>query len=348
MFRRLLKKNLKMEYNKIIITNLPSFYKINLYNRINRQVKIFVIFTGDTAEIRNMDFFIGNIEFEYENLQGLSRIKKLTRTYELVKSNAYTELVICGINELTSWMLAFCFPKKKNSTVVESSYYESIVVGIKGWLKKLFFSRISVTYASGKAQDKLVHLLNFKGKVIITKGVGIFNIKPQPPYTPVPLVKNFIYVGRLSPEKNLQFLIETFNQLPELTLNIIGYGPQEIFLKSLAKSNIVFYGAIPNSELHDIYQKNDVFVLPSLSETWGLVVEEAFNNGLPVIVSDKVGCAEEIVNESNGLIFKLSEHESLLNAVLKMRDIEFYNLLCQNISKMDFNKIADEQVNCYL
>ena len=337
-----------MEYNKIIITNLPSFYKINLYNRINRHLKLFVIFTGDTAEMRNMDFFSGNIEFDYENLQGLTRIKKLTRTYELVRGNTYTELIICGRKELTSWMLAFGFPKKKNATVVESSYHESTVVGIKGRLKKLFFTRISVTYASGKAQEKLVHLLNFKGKVIITKGVGIFNIKPQPPYTSTSSVKNFIYVGRLSPEKNLQFLIETFNKLPNLTLNIVGFGPQEKVLKSLAKHNIIFHGAIPNSELYKQYQMNDVFILPSLSEPWGLVVEEAFNNGLPVIVSDKIGCAEEIINETNGIIFKLAESNGLQNAIIKMREIDYYRSLKINISKMDFITIAENQVRSYL
>ncbi|MFK2244630.1 glycosyltransferase [Bacteroides fragilis] len=41
----------------------------------------------------------------------------------------------------------------------------------------------------------------------------------------------FLYVGRLSEEKNLQYLIETFNSLPSLQLTIIGFGPQEIYLK---------------------------------------------------------------------------------------------------------------------
>ena len=128
----------------------------------------------------------------------------------------------------------------------------------------------------------------------------------------------------------------------------MGYGPQELLLKSIAKQNINFHGAIPNIELFKQYQQNDVFVLPSSSETWGLVVEEALNNGLPVIVSDKVGCAEEIVDESNGIVFRLSENDSLNNAILKIQDIEYYNSLKFNISKMDFEKIAQTQIDCYL
>lgn len=79
-----------------------------------------------------------------------------------------------------------------------------------------------------------------------------------------------------------------------------------------------------------------------------MVVKEDFNNGLPVIVRDKVGCGEEIVNNSNGIIFKLSEPDGLRNAILKILEIDYYNLLKENVCNMNFEDIAEEQVNCYL
>ena len=336
-------------YSTIVITNLPSFYKVNLYNLINDKKRIFVIFTGDTASIRNKDFFGDNIKFDYIRLEDFSVSQKLIKVYKLIKTFTYNELIICGVNELTSWLCAFVSPKNKNATVVESSYHESTVTGIKGWLKRLFFTRISVTYASGKAQQKLACLHHFKGKIIITKGVGIFNIIKQPPFRPSEKVTNFIYVGRLSPEKNLNFIIKAFNQLPQYTLNIVGFGPQESELKTIAKENIIFHGAIDNQKLPQFYQLNDVFILPSIKEPWGLVVEEALNNGLPVLVSNKVGCAEEIIEENqNGLIFEYNSEKSLCEKIEKITDITYYNTLKSNISRMDFNKIADYQVNCYL
>ena len=232
--------------------------------------------------------------------------------------------------------------------VVESSILESITSGFKGYTKKLFCSRVSKAFVSGKSQADLVKALDFQGELIVTKGVGVFNIRSQPIFSAKSSIKNFIYVGRLSPEKNLQFLIETFNQLPNLTLNIVGFGPQEQLLKSIAKQNTVFHGAVPNAELHNLYLRNDVFVLPSISEPWGIVVEEAFNSGLPVIVSDKVGCASEIVEmDKNGLIFNLEEIDSLRKAILKITDPLYYNTLSNNVSKMNFEFIADKQVNCY-
>ena len=51
--------------NKIIITNLPAFYKIRLFNEVNKKIKILVLFTGHAADGRNTDFYKGNLEFEH-------------------------------------------------------------------------------------------------------------------------------------------------------------------------------------------------------------------------------------------------------------------------------------------
>ena len=335
-------------YHIIYITNLPAFYKVNLFNRIASNRNLLVIFTHQSSLQRNDDFYLGAREFDYITISSKTFPEKLFFILKLLLQTKYQNLIIGGWDQVILWIAAFISPKRKNALIIESSIHESITNGSKGFFKRIFLSRISKAFVSGKSNSDLVKALGFKDEIIITKGVGIFNIKKQPVFSPKEIVRNFIYVGRLSKEKNLTFLIETFNQLPELNLNIVGFGPEEAFLKSKAKDNIYFLGAIPNLELYKIYQANDVFVLPSISEPWGLVVEEALNNGLPVIVSDHVGCAEEIINDANGLIFKISKPESLLNAIFKMTDIDFYNSLQQNVSKMDFFKIAEEQVNCYL
>lgn len=336
-------------YNLIFITNLPAFYKINLFTRIAKHKKILVVFIHNHDIQRNEDFYKGERAFDFISIGNKSRLSKFLFILKLLKNTTYHNLIIQGWDELIYWIAAFISPPNKNGIMMESSILESKTNGYKGLFKKLFYSRISKAYVSGKSQADLTKALGFKGQLIVTKGVGLFNIRPQPKYKATSLVKYFIYVGRLSSEKNLQFLIETFNQLPELTLNIVGFGPQELFLKSIAKNNTVFHGAIPNAELYNFYLENDVFVLPSISEPWGIVVEEALNNGLPIIVSNKVGCSTEIVKVGeNGLIFNLDEKESLRIAILKIADPQYYNNLCTNISKMNFDDIAERQVNCYL
>lgn len=332
----------------IIITNIPSFYKINLFNRIAEKKNILVIFTHKQSIDRNNDFYDEYKKFKFVFISDKSKFGKLVFIINFLKSNQYNQLIIGGWDQLIYTMAAIISPIKKNSVLIESSIFESKTNGLKGEIKKLFLSRISKAYVSGKSQIDLCIALGFKGELIKTKGVGVFNFIPQPKYKPGSTVKNFIYVGRLSPEKNLKYLVETFNRFGDLTLNIIGFGPQEAFLKSIANQNIIFHGAIANKDLFKLYLQNDVFILPSVSEPWGMVVEEAFNCGLPVIVSDKVGCAQEIVNSSNGIVFKLNEPDGLINAIIKILDIDYYNTLKLNVSKMDFEKVIEDQINCYL
>lgn len=334
------------EFNKIIITNLPSFYKINLYNEINKHCKVLVIYTNDNAEGRNKDFYRGEMQFKHIHLHrsGFVRILQLLK---ILFQNSCDEIILGGWDSLPLWIGALISPKCNNSLVVESSYIESTTRGVKGFIKRIFVSRISKVYASGKSQRKLTDSLGFKGKTIITKGVGIFNYISQPTFTPRSEVKNFIYVGRLTRVKNLEYLIDKFNQHPELNLTIVGFGELEDSLKAIAKSNIRFTGAINNQDLHTYYQSADVFILPSLFEPWGLVVEEALNNGTPVMVSDRVGCAEEIVTAENGVVFSLNP-DNFEEQLSKICDIDTYNNMRKHIANMDFEAIEQYQINCYL
>lgn len=341
---------MKNKYASFFITNIPSFYKLNLYNEINKRQRVYVLFTGDIDYERSRDFFSGEYEFDYYLMDNLSVFQRFWKTIRLLHTIKYDELIISGWDSIPLWVAALAGKKAKNSTVIESSYLESNFAGMRGVLKKLYMRRISKVYASGKSQVKLARKMGFKrDNIIVTKGVGVFNFIPQPQFRSKESVKNFIYVGRLSGEKNLEFLIRFFNRHPSLNLNIVGYGYQEKELKGMAHDNIHFLGPINNKALSAVYQNNDVFVLPSKSEAWGLVVEEALNNGLPVLLSNRVGCAEEILIEGrNGFSFVYDEEESLENVINKITEIDTYNAMSEFISKMNFETIEEYQVKCYL
>lgn len=338
----------KKNYDLIFITNQPSFYKVNLYNEISKKKSILVIYTYHLDSNRTKDFIGSDSKFDYIKLEGKTAISKSLKLVGILKAIKYQELLFSGWDNIPTWVAAFFTDKNKNSCVSESSCHESTTKGIKGILKRIYLKRITSAYVSGKAQKVVFDNLGFNGKYYITKGVGLFNYIPQPKYIERSEVKRFLFVGRFVEVKNLFFLINVFNELSNYELYLVGYGDQEDDLKELASNNIHFMGRVNNECLPPIYQQMDVFILPSKSEAWGLVVEEAFNNGLPVIVSDKVGCADEIVNSENGLIFHFDSEESLKESIRKISDINFYNQLRKNIAKMDFLKVAQEQVNKYI
>lgn len=335
-------------YDKVFFTNIPAFYKINLYNKIAEKTNILVVFHREGNVDRNNDFY--NEKRNFDNITLPNKvIKKISSIVHLVFHLKYKEIILGGWDELPPWLIIFLSKKNKNSVVVESSYIESKTTGIKSFFKKIFLSRTSKAYCSGKSNLRLLELLNYKGDKQKTKGVGLYRRIPQPLYQRREKVINFLYVGRLSNEKNLFTLINVFNTLPNLCLNIIGFGPLEIVLKERASSNIIFLGAINNNELSKYYQQNDVFVLPSFSEPWGMVVEEALNNGTPVLVSERVGCVEEIIkNEVNGIVFDPFSEQSLKDAIKRICEINLYNNLRLNISETDPLATENFQVNVYI
>lgn len=336
-----------MRYDKVFVTSSPSFYKNKLFSEISKRIKICVIFTGAAYHQRNADFYKGEQSFDNIMLpKGLRNQIKVINTF--LKENEFDEIIFGGWDTKITWYIIFRTPKSKNSCIFESSINESGIKGKKGLLKKLFLSRLHKAYPSGMLQADLLKALGFKGEIVEYGGCGILNYQEQPKFEPRREVKNFIFVGRLVPVKNLQLLISVFNKLPRFNLTIVGFGPLDSELKSLAKENIRFTGAVDNIELPKYYRDADVFLLTSYSETWGLVVEEALNNGTPVIVSDHVGCHKDLVTESTGLVFKSGDEQSLTDAILEITNVDRYNKLREGVSKMDFKARAERQIISFL
>lgn len=340
-------------YDYLIVTNQPAFYKINLYNEISKKLKIKVIYLGNGSIIRNKDFISGKMNFEYEFLSELeyenrNKFKNIIKLISIIKSTNYKRILIGGWDELENWITMFISSSKKNCVVVESSIFESKVKGLKGFLKKIFLKRINYGYVSGEDQKKVLEALNFKGKIIKTYGVGLMNFQQQKiKVTKENSARNFLYVGRLSKEKNLEYLIKIFNEL-NYELGIVGSGPEEEYLKKISNKNIKFYGYVDNKVLPGIYTSYDVFILPSKSEPWGLVVEEALYYGLPVIVSNRVGCRSEIVEKYDlGLTFKLNGNKNLIKKIKEL-DGKRYNEIKNKVKIINFNKIKEKQINSYL
>lgn len=121
-----------------------------------------------------------------------------------------------------------------------------------------------------------------------------------------------MFAGRLDPEKNLPLLISAFAQLvsqvPGSILWIAGSGGQRAALQRLCDdlgvaASVQFLGHLDEAQLSRRYADCDVFVLPSLVETQGLVAMEAMWFGKPIIVADSVVSATELVREGeNGFI----------------------------------------------
>ncbi len=114
-----------------------------------------------------------------------------------------------------------------------------------------------------------------------------------------------LYVGRLAPEKNLKLFVEAANAFrqadPRTRVVLVGDGPDASALR-LAHPDFVFAGTRRGSDLAAHYASADVFVFPSVTETFGNVTLEALASGLAVIAYDYAAARQHIVHEKSGLL----------------------------------------------
>jgi glycosyltransferase involved in cell wall biosynthesis len=119
------------------------------------------------------------------------------------------------------------------------------------------------------------------------------------PDTPVVLS-----VGRVAPEKNLHVVIDAYRALarrvPQARCVIVGDGPGRAALEA-ANPDVIFAGTRRGDELAAFYASADLFVFPSLTETFGNVVLEAMASGIPVVAYAEAAAREFIRNGQNGI-----------------------------------------------
>jgi len=135
----------------------------------------------------------------------------------------------------------------------------------------------------------------------------------------------FLYVGRISPEKNVHLVLDAFEVLAKSDgrpgLAIVGDGPSAAQLKARYRhARIAFTGFLEGETLARAYASSNALVFPSTFDTFGNVVIEAQASGLPVIVADRGGPAEIVGRNDSGLIVEPGRPGALFQAMRRLCD----------------------------
>ena len=125
-----------------------------------------------------------------------------------------------------------------------------------------------------------------------------------------------LYVGRLSAEKEIARLRDVIRALPEARLAIVGDGPVRHELERHFKgTHTVFTGYLRGEALANAYASADLFVLPSKTETLGLVLLEAMASGCPVVACRAGGVPDAVQDGFTGFLFEPTDPDGLVNTV---------------------------------
>ena len=130
-----------------------------------------------------------------------------------------------------------------------------------------------------------------------------------------------LYVGRLSPEKEVDVLIKSFHALQaqqgvNIKFVIVGDGPDRIRLSKMTTSkDVIFMGSLGGHELATAYASADVFTFASQADTFGNVVLEAIASGLPVIAYDYVCAHQHVKHNITGWLSPLGHTAELIQSI---------------------------------
>jgi phosphatidylinositol alpha 1,6-mannosyltransferase len=127
-----------------------------------------------------------------------------------------------------------------------------------------------------------------------------------------------LYVGRIAKEKGLEHALLAMQQLavdaPQIRFVFVGDGPYEAELRASAPPGVIFTGRLSGVPLSTAYASSDVFLFPSVTDTFGNVLLEAMASGL-VVVSADAGNTRELIGADRGLIVPVEQHDAIATAL---------------------------------
>lgn len=159
---------------------------------------------------------------------------------------------------------------------------------------------------------------------------------------------NLLYAGRISRDKNLDMLCSIYialtQKIRDINLIIAGDGPylSELQDKMKDSGRVRFTGRLPRHELPEFYSASDIFVFPSTTDTFGMVVMEAQSCGLPALVTDIGGPQEIIINGETGFILEHDCPEEWIEKIRVLHELKTRKPTAYNTMRI----LARNQVIC--
>jgi glycosyltransferase involved in cell wall biosynthesis len=310
----------------VILTEIIAPYRIPIFNALAARpdIELHVIFLSENdPSLRQWHVDKQGIHFSFEvlpsarfRLGGYNVLLNCRVSASL--GRCAPDAILCGgYNYLASWTAAHWARRRKIPFLLWSESTASDTRNLRlavEFLKRRFRSLCTAFLAAGKSSRDYLLALGVPASAIFVAPNAVdvdsystlatrarnspdaFRIKFNLPS------RYFVYVGRLVPEKGVFDLLRAYTALDgssrsRIGLMFVGDGPARAQLAHEAASSdaVSFTGFLQKEDTPALYALAEALVLPTHSDPWGLVVNEAMACSLPVIVSAVAGCAADLV-----------------------------------------------------
>jgi glycosyltransferase involved in cell wall biosynthesis len=338
----------------VLLTELISPYRIPVFNALasRRDVDLHVMFLSETdPSQRQWLIYKDEIRFSHEVLPSWQR---RIGGYHLLWNRGvssslgkiHPNVIVCGGYSYPAfWQAAAWARRRKIPLVLWSESTKRDRRRQHKWVelaKRKFIAHCRAYIVPGKASREYLEKLGVGDKPIFiapnavdidrfaslagaarTHADEIRRVEGLPE-------RYFLYAGRITREKGVFDLLEAYARLSQerrsrVGLVFVGDGSARSRLMKRAKEldggRVIFPGFVQRDDLAKYYALADALVLPTYSDPWGLVVNEAMASGLPIVVSNAAGCAADLVtHEWNGFVVRPREIGRLAVALGTLAD----------------------------
>jgi glycosyltransferase involved in cell wall biosynthesis len=334
-----------MKRRVVILTEIISPYRIPLFNALVQEEGIdpYVIFFSDTdPALRQWRVYKEEIRFAYCVLRSWRRRigrynALLNRGLNCALRSARPDVIVCGgYSYVASWQ-ALAWAKAHH--VPFFLWSESVLQdrrsghAVVEFLKNQFLRQCDGFVVPGKSAREYLLAQGISAEAIFTAPNAVDNeffvhaaaVARQNAITKRSELRlpgrYFLFVGRLVREKGVLDLLSAYATLDSETrqkvgLVFVGEGKArhelEMQARSISPGVVRFAGFVHREQLAAYYALAEVLILPTHTDPWGLVVNEAMACGLPVVVSRVAGCTTDLVREHwNGVLVSAGDVPSL-------------------------------------
>ena len=309
-----------------LLTEIPAPYRIPLFNALAERVELRVLFLSERDPRRG---FYGlhrdEWRFDHRVLRG-PQLRRGGRWLVLsrgvlheLRSFRPDAVAVGGWNQPAFWLaLAYCRLRRVPLLV----WIESTARDARSEARPLAVARAAMVRGASGA------FVPGTASAEYARSLGVELVEVAPNAVDASIFEqaavdrsgrprcSFLYAGRLDPEKGLDTLLAAFRDVPgELVL--VGGGSDEPRLRALAGDDVRFEGPKDRDELVAHYRDADVFVLPSRSEPWGMVLNEAAAAGLPLVATEEAGAAHDLI-DGNGFRVRAGDVDALRDAMSRL------------------------------
>lgn len=348
----ILKKGGNTVKKVVFLTNYPSPYRVQFFDELGKYMDVTVLFSErkEDKTHRSADWYIqsqGNFKVVQLSRTAMVKGRDLCLDVTAYLKQNWDAIVLCGYSSPTiqyamTWLRLKKIPfymEVDGGLVREESrpkylFKRALVSAATYWISS---GRETTKYLVhyGAKEDRVFHypFTSLWASDVLQKALSDEEKRQLRQALGMKEEKILLYVGRYDHKKGMDDLLHITPKLDSDTgVYFVGGEPKEehlAFCRENGAENVHFVGFQKKDELALYYKAADVLVLPTWSDVWGLVINEAMALGLPVITTDKCVAGMELVeNGVNGYIVPIKNEEALYSA-------------CRRILREDYRKMGE-------